>query len=499
MKKIRCNSSETWPRSCNQCKDKWECTHFEAISKQKYSASYVRKLEEKIARYESILSNRDTSQNNEHDKEKDDDFDSDVFEDALANQQRQLTEFGKVQFMDSMNDVLNKVKAYNQQSNSSLFNKRRLEYWFVHENEEDSYMAPYTDQDFGNDHLMYHFVGIYFQKVNSTFPLLNRSLFLQQIPRRKLERKFASVLILVCALGALYCNDKGVLLPNMEPQDFLAGSSYLQIYKMKAPNYTLSATNLLDVQALILFQMYIQRSSHLQSSMNLNSSALSISLDIGLHQFSKFQDPVQREGNKRAFFCIYMMDRSLSAAFGRRTMLKDKDFEFELPQPLIQEVGFREGATVLYFSHMIKLYQILGEINHLFGKPRKLNEKSNMSKSVAGMSSRLNQWLEEVPEQLKYNANIQDDLIFQLMSNLRIAFYNIQISMYRKFVPHPRSTKYSKFKIQSLMICTNAARSMLSLFNTMELERLVVQNFIDFFMNFGVSPTSLIIISSKHL
>lgn len=495
MKKIRCNSSETWPRSCSQCRGKWECTHFEAVSKQRYSASYVQKLEEKIARYESILSNNSNLQNNNtHENENDEDLENDLLEDGPTNQQRQLSEFGRIQFMDSMNDVLNKVRAYNQSSNSSLINKRRLEYWFVHENEEDSYMEPYTAQDFGNDRLMYYFVDIYFKKVNSTFPLLNRLLFLEQLPERKLERKFASVLILVCALGALYCNDKGVSLPNMEPQDFLAGSSYLQIYKMKAPNYTLSATNLLDVQALILLQMYIQRSSHLQSSMNLNSSALSISLDIGLDQFPKFQDSIQKETSKRAFFCIYLMDRSLSAAFGRRTMLKDKDFKFELPQPLVQENGFGEQATVLYFSHMIKLYQILGEINHLFGKPKKSNEKLNISKAVAGMSSKLNQWLDEVPEQLKYNKNTQDDLIFQLMSNLRIAFYNIQISMYRKFVPHPRSTKFSQFKIQSLMICTNAARSMLSLFNTMELERLIVQNFIDFFMNFGVSSLFLYII-----
>lgn len=68
----------------------------------------------------------------------------------------------------------------------------------------------------------------------------------------KLERRFASLLILVCTLDAFKCTEKDVSLPNRVTQDFLAGSGYWKIDKTKAPNYTLSATHLLNMQALAL-------------------------------------------------------------------------------------------------------------------------------------------------------------------------------------------------------------------------------------------------------
>ena len=59
--------------------------------------------------------------------------------------------------------------------------------------------------------------------------------------------------------------------------------------------------------------------------------------------------------------------------------------------------------------------------------------------------------------------------------------------MYKNFVPHPHTKKLSRFKMQSLMICANAARSLLSIFNILELKRAIIQNYIDVMLNLSVS------------
>lgn len=413
-----------------------------------------------------------------------DQSDEEVFEGALLDVQ-DTADPDKMRYFGSLKELLSKVKAHSI-AGPSLATQKRPEYWSTNLDEEN-HTPPFTDEDFGSDNLLYHFVETYFKKVNSTFPLLNKMRFIREIPKRKLERRFGSILILVCALGSLYCDDERMLLPIREPFGFLGGSSYFQTYNKKAPNYSLTAATLEDIQALLLLQMFVQRSSHLQSSWNLNGSALIIAEDISLYQQSSHLDDYEREARKRAYYCIYFMDRSLSAAYGRRIMLKDEDVTLELPQPLPEELGTEEHLSVIYFTQMIKLYRIQGQINHEVCALKTFGNRENVLSIVGSLNSFLNKWVNEIPQELKYNENCQDNFVFQLMSNLRIAFCNIQLLMYRNFVPHPRSTRLSQFKVESLMICANAARSMLSVFNVMELKRHIIQNYIDFLMNLGVS------------
>lgn len=414
--------------------------------------------------------------------------DEEVFESASLDVQ-DTTGPDKMRYFGSVKELLSKVKAHSI-AGPSLATQKRPEYWPTNV-EDENHKPPFTNEDFGSDDLLYHFVETYFKKVNSTFPLLNKMRFICEIPKRKLERRFGSILILVCAFGSLYCNDERILLPIREPFGFLGGSSYFQTYKKKAPNYSLTAATLEDIQALLLLQMFVQRSSHLQSSWNLNGAALIIAEDIGLYQQSSHLDNYEREARKRAYYCIYFMDRSLSAAYGRRIMLKDEDVTLELPQPLPEEFGTEEHLSVIYFTQMIKLYRIQGQINQEVCALKTFGKRENVMFIVASLSSSLNRWLDEIPQELQYDESCQNNFVFQLMSNLRIAFFNIQLLMYRNFVPHPRSTRFSQFKVESLMICANAARSMLSVFNVMELKRHIIQNYIDFLINLGVSKVEI--------
>ncbi|TIC24928.1 hypothetical protein E3Q10_03650 [Wallemia mellicola] len=547
-KKIKCNGPAKHPDKCTNCTvSNTACLYNEPAPKRGFTVSYVRELERKVALYEALVEklapgrnlnedverasnsspmfppkrnynsssdmdryssassttipmtnimSRDPSMTTYREEpEQSDNSDDEMFESPAMglHDDHDESSTDRMRYFGSVKGLLVKVKQYTGPSTPPLSTQQRPEYWNTHEKlEEDSYIEPYVNEDFGDERLYMLLVEIYFDKVNSTLPLLNKKRFVAEISQRKLERKFASILILVCALGALYCDDQRVLLPSREPFRFLAGSSFLATYKRKAPDYSLSAATLEDIQALILLQMFVQRSTHLKSSWNLNGAALVIAEDIGLHLQSALPDQSDRESRSRAMYCIYLFDRSLSAAYGRRILCKDEDLALELPKPLPEEIGSDEELAIIYFNHMVKLYGIQGQIMQQIYSLKKGNEKNDTHKSVASMSSKLNQWLDAVPEQLKYTERCCNNFIFQLASNLRIAHYNIQIFMYKNFVPHPHTKKLSKFKMQSLMICANAARSLLSIFNTMELKRSIVQNYIDVMLN--LSPFNAIVI-----
>ncbi|TIA77597.1 hypothetical protein E3P94_04136 [Wallemia ichthyophaga] len=510
LKKIRCDATKTWPKRCSNCVDK-ECT-FKEVSMKPFPTSYVRDIEQKLTLYEALVeklapgqglnddlenSFRNAPRKHSHDATTAidhtmDQSDEEVFDGASLDPQ-DTTDADKMRYFGSVREVMYKIKAHSLVE-QSMATQKRPQYWSL--NIEDENHIPFTNEDFGPDEFLYRFVATYFQKVNSTFPLLNKIRFIQDIPQRKLERGFGSILILVCALGSLYCDDERMHLPNREPFGFLGGSSYFQTYKKKAPNYSLTAATLEDIQALMLLQMFVQRSSHLQSSWNLNGAALIIAEDISLYHQLNHLNVYEREARKRAYYCIYFMDRSLSAAYGRRIMLKDEDVSLEHLQPLPEEIGTEEHYSVIYFTQMIKLYKIQGQIDHQISLLKKQGNRDNVMSIVASMSSCLNDWVNEIPRDLQYDDNCQDNFVFQLMSNLRIAFFNIQLLMYRNFVPHPGSTKFSQFKVESLLICANAAKSMLKVFHVMELKRHIIQNYIDFLMNLGPFHALVILILS---
>ena len=47
---------------------------------------------------------------------------------------------------------------------------------------------------------------------------------------------------------------------------------------------------------------------------------------------------------------------------------------------------------------------------------------------VASLDSKLNKWLESVPNDLKWNPNCKDNLKFAYMCNIQTTYYLVQVS-----------------------------------------------------------------------
>ncbi|KAI0697708.1 hypothetical protein C8T65DRAFT_698033 [Cerioporus squamosus] len=79
---------------------------------------------------------------------------------------------------------------------------------------------------------------------------------------------------------------------------------------------------------------------------------------------------------------------------------------------------------------------------------------------VAELDSALNEWLDSVPEHLRWDPNMQDPTFFNQSATLYANYYQAQICIHRQFLPSRR--KPSLASLPSLAICTSAARSCVS-------------------------------------
>jgi hypothetical protein len=96
-------------------------------------------------------------------------------------------------------------------------------------------------------------------------------------------------------------------------------------------------------------------------------------------------------------------------------------------------------------------------------------------KTVMDLDSELNKWIDSLPDHralasidkvvrrpthpllVRWDPHREDPVFFHQSAHLHAAYYSLQISIHRPFVP--QSGKHSALGLPSLTICTNAARA----------------------------------------
>jgi hypothetical protein len=102
---------------------------------------------------------------------------------------------------------------------------------------------------FPEEDLMKRLIELYFVNFNQFLPILHRPTFERSVSEGMQYRdlSFGYVLLGVCALGARYCDDPGVLEP--EAPEFSAGWKYF--IQIKAiPNTFITAPSLYQLQVI---------------------------------------------------------------------------------------------------------------------------------------------------------------------------------------------------------------------------------------------------------
>ena len=225
--------------------------------------------------------------------------------------------------------------------------------------------------------------------------------------------------------------------------------------------------------------------------------------DIGLNNkwSSPTEDKYEQEARSRVMWALFMLDTANSAAFGRLGLISYNDINLDLPTAEKNgEFDHKSRLSVLYMRTFIKLYKILQDILNSIYRLRDDTQEGYVVtySDIASMNAQLNGWLNDLPEELREMSDQDDDEVFQMKGYLKIAYYTTQTYIYKLFLPDPSSQEFSAFRLTSMFICCNAARSVISITNKLLSERSIPQGMLrcEAVFSWSIFPACLVLILS---
>lgn len=163
------------------------------------------------------------------------------------------------------------------------------------------------------------------------------------------------------------------------------------------------------------------------------------------------------EESKRALWCLYVLDKSFAASYGRRALMAP--LEIECPTTCDDE-----GINIVsHFNAMIKLYGIVGDVVDMF-------YAVNGSTNVDDLNEKLDSWR---------NNYISTTQLPSQFECLKVIGYNVV----KIFINKKSLTSTS----HNLEICVEAAKTILSTLHYMHCESELVVTYTDALLNWSVS------------
>ncbi|KAH0588919.1 Transcriptional activator protein acu-15 [Termitomyces sp. J132] len=358
---------------------------------------------------------------------------------------------------------------------------RRPQFWTIHPwediSEEETIIYEFPDEE-----LLYELVGLYFEHVNSHFPLLHQPTFEKALREglHHVDCHFGSTVLGVCAVGSRYTNNRKVFLDGIESELTAGWKWYSQI--RQCWRSTARIPSLYSVQSTCLAILYTHGTSQPEACWVMLGIGIRFVQDVGAHR-KRFRErqPVESELWKRCFWVLVCIDALVCSFLGRPRATVSADFDLDLPVDCDDEYwetadpaqAFQQPpgkpSKVSAFIAYIRLMEILEYAQrtlYAINRKRYCGPAATQSNEeiVSHLDSELNQWFGDLPEHLKWASCTPGNSFYAQSALLHACYYHVRILVHRPFIPLPK--KPSPLPFPSLAICTNAARSCVRILRT---------------------------------
>ena len=207
-------------------------------------------------------------------------------------------------------------------------------------------------------------VDSYFNRIDTHLPLLDELAFRAQLASGLHARdcSFAAVCWLVFANAARFVDHPDVLCYkdpcSAGAAHFLAAQA---LYQTKADIWTeIPDTTSLQITVLKCTWLHGTASPHL--AWLLAGSQLRASQELGIHVRVSHEESSEMLAAKRAFWCLYHLDMLHCVSSGRRPVLREGEFDYDLP------LVFQADARTSAFAQKLVLDRIIGQtLDKLYG------------------------------------------------------------------------------------------------------------------------------------
>ncbi|CEJ04059.1 hypothetical protein RMCBS344292_18029 [Rhizopus microsporus] len=250
------------------------------------------------------------------------------------------------------------------------------------------------------------------------------------------------------------------------------------------------------VQALLLLASHQMGAMKPARAWLYSGMAFRMAQDLGLNRNCDHWNisPEDRERRKRVFWCCFIVDRLISAVYGRSSNFEEKDCDAPFPSVDDDEAitsskePSRPPASLLEtFIQSIKICDILGHVlKNIYYAKAKLHTSSQYADQIlTTLSRQLTRWHQNLPMSLQYK--LPNTQIGEKgpdppapICQLHLIYYTTVILLHRSFIPGPAQSK-SLVSQPCYKICLSAALSILDIVNIM-----LEENHLRYLYNFAV-------------
>ncbi|KAF7308402.1 Zn(2)-C6 fungal-type domain-containing protein [Mycena chlorophos] len=348
--------------------------------------------------------------------------------------------------------------------------------------------------------LLYSLFKLYFRHTNIYYPVLHLPTFMRSVVDglHLRDRSFGNVVLMVCALGAKFSTDPRVLYRKEGDKDELelnVGMQYFDQIQF-AMEYLFTAPTLTHIQLCALGGIFTQFSV-LSQTTTLIAMGIKIAQDRGVHRWGAMPTvpPALAEQWKRAFWCLYCIDRQEILASGQPVAIEGFDIDTEFPVECDDEYWPGESGVgpgeppftqpsdkpsyMAYFLQVLKLNQLQGLVlRGLYSLPKNkeifaIRDDRWQEEIVTELDSALDAWLAGLPVHLRWDnfehlareaagdsltPAEEQEVFFDQSVLLHAAYHALEIYIHRQFVPEVTKNALN-YTLPSTAICTTAARA----------------------------------------
>ena len=198
-----------------------------------------------------------------------------------------------------------------------------------------------------------------------------------------------------------------------------------------------SATTLINVQALLLLQLYQHNCTERNSAFMLLGCAAIMAMALGMHRegTSGGFDKLEKEVRKRVWWTAYSFEQYQCAILGRPCVIDDVEVNVTFPDEMILDHG--ESVPQGYIEHSIRLAKLLSDVRRtIYASPSKPNEGGDTPKSSVAMKflHDLDTWQHGLPPQLRLECLSDHPRHRRAVILLHIQFHHVQSLVTRPFI-----------------------------------------------------------------
>ncbi|TAQ91549.1 hypothetical protein B7494_g27 [Chlorociboria aeruginascens] len=241
-------------------------------------------------------------------------------------------------------------------------------------------------------------------------------------------------------------------------------------YSLSMFHQLMSGHKLEHIQALSMINLYLRAFPKPGASWILTQITMASAVELGLHRSVKnlspevMPNPLEIELRKRTFYCLFAVHVTISGKLGRPMNFRLEDFDVEMPEAmddlLLSEDGLDTSVPgkCLHLTgiQVMKIGPLFLELYSTIYAVRRSPE--TYIATVNNLESKLRAWKDGLPPELAPNNHTdQENRVFQL-------YCSMWALEFRLLLRHPSVslTNDKKFNAESLRICVECSRQMLS-------------------------------------